>query len=102
MRTINDVKKTTGIGIVGGAVVGGLLGNQVGGGRGKDVATVAGAVGGAVAGNEIEKRAGSTQHYEITVRFDDGSSRVFNETSPTAWQSGDPVKVIDGVIRSNG
>lgn len=102
VRVINDAKEASGIGLVGGAVVGGLLGNQVGGGRGKDVATVVGAVGGAVAGNEIEKRSGSTQHYEITVRFDDGSSRVFNEASPPAWQPGDHVRVIDGAIRSNG
>ena len=102
VRVINDVKKTSGIGLVGGAVVGGLLGNQVGGGRGKDVATVAGAVGGAVAGDAIEKNSGSTRSYEVTVRFDDGSRRVFNEASPPAWQSGDHVKVIDGVIRSDG
>lgn len=43
-----------GIGI--GAVVGGLLGNQVGGGSGKTLATVAGAVGGGYLGNEIAKR----------------------------------------------
>lgn len=39
-----------------GAVVGGLLGNQVGDGRGRTLATIAGAVGGAYAGNEIAKR----------------------------------------------
>ena len=89
------------IGIVGGAVVGGLLGNQVGGGRGKDIATVAGAVGGAVAGNEIEKRVDTTKHYEIIVRFDDGTTRVFTETNPTAWRAGDHVKIVNGAIRSN-
>ena len=89
------------IGIVGGAVVGGLLGNQVGGGRGKDIATVAGAVGGAVAGNEIEKRVDTTKHYEIVVRFDDGTSRVFTETNPTSWRAGDHVKIVNGEIRSN-
>jgi outer membrane lipoprotein SlyB len=102
IQIINDVKETSGVGLVGGAVVGGLLGNQVGGGRGKDVATVAGAVGGAVAGNAIEKQSGSTRHYVITVRFDDGSSRVFNEADPPTWQPGDHVRVIDGAIRSNG
>lgn len=102
VQIVNDVKKTSGVGIVGGAVVGGLLGHQVGGGRGKDLATVGGAVGGAVAGNEIEKRVGSTQHYEITVRFDNGSSRVFNQTNPPTWQAGDHVRVVDGAIRSNG
>ena len=43
-----------GIGV--GAVVGGLLGNQVGGGNGKTLATVVGAVGGGYVGNEIAKR----------------------------------------------
>jgi uncharacterized protein YcfJ len=38
-----------------GAVVGGLVGNQVGGGRGKTLATVAGAVGGGLLANEVSK-----------------------------------------------
>ncbi|MBQ0723958.1 MAG: glycine zipper 2TM domain-containing protein [Cycloclasticus sp.] len=101
-QLINNVKNTSGIGLVSGAVVGGLLGSKVGGGRGKDLATVAGAVGGAVAGNEIEKSSSATQHYEITVRFDNGSSRVFNQVNQPTWQSGDRVRVIDGVVRSNG
>jgi len=91
----------SGLGAVGGAVVGGALGNQIGAGRGKDLATVAGAVGGAVAGNEIEKRAKSTKSYAITVRLDDGSSRVINETNPPTWRPGDQVKVINGTIQSN-
>ena len=85
----------------GGAVVGGLIGNQVGAGRGKDIATVAGAVSGAEAGNEIQTRVDTTKHYEIVVRFDDGSSRAFIETDQTAWRAGDHVKVTNGVIRSN-
>jgi uncharacterized protein YcfJ len=44
------------IGIGVGAVVGGLLGNQVGGGNGKTLATIAGAVGGGFVGNEIARR----------------------------------------------
>jgi outer membrane lipoprotein SlyB len=81
--------------------VGGVLGHQVGSGRGNDVATVLGAVGGAVAGNQIEKSARSTKSYEITVRLDDGSSRVINEANPPAWRTGDKVKVINGLIQSN-
>ena len=38
-----------------GAVAGGLLGNQVGGGTGKKIATVAGAVGGGYAGNKVQE-----------------------------------------------
>ena len=63
--------------------------------------TVVGAVGGAVAGNEIEKRVKSTKRYEITVRFDDGTSRVFTEANAPSWRNGDKVKVINGVIQSN-
>jgi len=37
-----------------GAVAGGVIGHQFGGGRGKDVATVAGALGGGYAGNQIQ------------------------------------------------
>jgi hypothetical protein len=35
------------------------------------------------------------------VRFDDGSSRVFNEAAAPTWRSGDKVKVVNGVIQSN-
>ncbi|HEU4373709.1 MAG TPA: glycine zipper 2TM domain-containing protein [Telluria sp.] len=41
------------VGIGVGAVVGGLLGHQVGGGNGKKLATVAGVIGGGMLGNQI-------------------------------------------------
>ncbi len=101
VREIATKGAGSGIGAVGGAVVGGVLGHQVGGGRGQDIATVAGAVGGAVAGNEIEKRVKAGKSYEITVRLEDGSSRVINEANATSWRVGDRVKVVNGVIQSN-
>ncbi|HZX28221.1 MAG TPA: glycine zipper 2TM domain-containing protein [Telluria sp.] len=39
-----------------GALVGGVIGHQIGGGRGRDLATVAGAIGGGIAGNELAKQ----------------------------------------------
>jgi uncharacterized protein YcfJ len=39
-----------------GAVAGALIGHQIGGGKGKDLATVGGAVAGGFAGHEIQKR----------------------------------------------
>lgn len=48
--------KNSPVGIGIGAVVGGLLGNQVGSGDGKTLATIAGAVGGGYIGNEIAKK----------------------------------------------
>lgn len=91
----------SGIGIAGGAVVGGLLGHQVGGGSGKQIATVVGAVGGAVAGNEVEKRVKSSKSQEITVRLEDGSSTVITEADPTSWRTGDQVRIVDGALRRN-
>jgi uncharacterized protein YcfJ len=44
------------VGIGTGAVIGGLIGNQVGGGNGKKLATLAGIIGGGYLGNEVAKR----------------------------------------------
>lgn len=101
IREIDVKGEGSGVGAVGGAVVGGVVGHQIGSGRGQDIATVVGAVGGAVAGHQIEKHVKSTKSYEITVRFEDGSSRVIHEASAPAWRNGDRVKVINGVIQSN-
>jgi outer membrane lipoprotein SlyB len=76
-----------------GEVIGGVIGHQVGGGRGKDVATVAGAAGGAAAGHEIEKRSNSTTSYDISVRLENGSTRVVNLQTPGGLAVGDKVKV---------
>ena len=44
------------VGIGTGAVLGGLIGNQVGGGRGKALATVAGVIGGGMLGNAVQNQ----------------------------------------------
>lgn len=51
-------------GIAIGAVVGGLLGNQVGGGHGKEAATAAGAVAGAMVGNNVAGGSTGPQYVE--------------------------------------
>ncbi len=66
---------TVGLGTVAGGVVGGLLGNQVGGGSGKTAMTVLGAAGGAFAGNQIEKNMKKVTVYQVRVRMNDGSTR---------------------------
>ncbi len=52
-KEVKDEHKIAGTAI--GAVAGGLLGNQVGGGSGKKIATVAGAVGGGFAGRKVQE-----------------------------------------------
>jgi uncharacterized protein YcfJ len=49
-----------------GALAGGLLGNQVGGGNGKKLATVAGAVGGGYAGNKVQEGMQNRDTYTTT------------------------------------
>lgn len=55
-------------GTVLGAVAGGVIGHQVGGGRGRDLATVAGAVGGGYAGKKIQQRQQDRDTYTTTER----------------------------------
>ncbi|WP_205960361.1 glycine zipper 2TM domain-containing protein [Ramlibacter henchirensis] len=87
VQAVQEVKEKgqgTGLGAVGGAVVGGLLGNQVGGGNGKKVMTVVGAVGGGLAGHEAEKHVRATTAYDVQVRMEDGSVRTIRRAEPIA------------------
>jgi outer membrane lipoprotein SlyB len=105
IEAVNEVDtkgQGSGVGAVGGAVVGGLLGNQVGSGHGRQLATVAGAIGGALAGNQIEGKVKTTRSYDITVRMNDGATRTIHQAEQPAWRSGDRVRVVDGALRSNG
>lgn len=88
----------TGLGAVGGGVVGAVLGNQVGKGDGRTAMTVLGAVGGGVAGNEIEKRARSETAFDVRVRMNDGTLRSVEQRS--APRVGDRVEVQGNVLKS--
>jgi uncharacterized protein YcfJ len=50
------VAQNSPLGIGVGAVLGGVLGNQIGAGRGRTLATIAGAIGGGYLGNEVAQR----------------------------------------------
>jgi outer membrane lipoprotein SlyB len=81
------------VGIIGGAAVGGLLGNQVGKGNGKTLATVGGAVAGGFAGNEVQKHVTSKDVWITTVMTRDGSLMKFEQDTQPAWKTGSVVKV---------
>jgi len=100
VRTITQRAEGSGLGAAGGAVIGGLLGNQVGGGSGRTLATAAGAIGGAVVGNQVEGNMKATTSYEIRVRLDDGTLRTFRQNSQPQWRSGDRVRIVKGKLRS--
>jgi outer membrane lipoprotein SlyB len=80
------------VGVVGGALVGGLLGHQVGGGSGKTLATIGGAAAGGYVGNEVQKQANSRTVWVTTVRMSDGSVRRFEQASRPAWGPGSAVR----------
>lgn len=90
-----------GIGAIAGAVVGGVLGNQVGGGTGKTVATVAGAAGGAYVGNEIEKgqRTPTANSYNVNVRMNNGTYQTVNQASSADLRVGDRVRIYNGTVQ---
>jgi outer membrane lipoprotein SlyB len=100
IRQITTRAQGSGIGAAGGAILGGLLGNQVGSGHGRQLATVAGAVGGAVMGNQVEGNMKANHSYEIRVRLDNGTLRTFHQQSVPQWRTGDRVRVVKGSLRS--
>ena len=102
VREVEKAGQASGGGVVAGAVIGGVLGHQVGGGRGKDVATVLGAIGGGVAGHQIEKNVRTTKEYQIVVRYEDGTQGLFTQDTPPNWRPGDKVKIINGAIQDRG
>ncbi|MGF6596570.1 outer membrane lipoprotein SlyB [Paraburkholderia sp. GAS448] len=93
VNAVQESEPTTGLGAVGGAVAGGLLGNQVGGGRGRVLATIAGAVGGGLAGNGIEHAVRKATSYQVQVRMQDGSYRNFTYSTQPTVQVGERVHV---------
>jgi uncharacterized protein YcfJ len=63
-RPVKDTHQIAGTAI--GAIAGGLLGNQIGGGNGKKIATVAGALGGGYAGNKVQEGMQERDTYTTT------------------------------------
>lgn len=74
-------------------MAGGLVGNQIGGGRGKIFTTIAGVVGGGLAGNGIEHAVRKQTSYQVQVRMQDGSYRNFNYETQPPVQIGERVRV---------
>ncbi len=102
IESVNEIEKIgegSGLGAVAGGVVGAIAGKQLGGGRGRNVMSVVGAVGGAIAGHQIEKNVRKVKSYDITIRFEDGSSRTLSQATPPAWRAGDRVRLVDGSIQ---
>ena len=79
-------------------MAGAILGNQVGGGSGRTVMTIAGGAGGAYVGNEVEKNSKRSSAYQIRVRMADGSMRTLTQREVPNVNSGDRVRINNGAI----
>jgi outer membrane lipoprotein SlyB len=99
IRTQEPARSGAGGAIIGG-IAGAVLGHQIGGGTGRDLATIAGGVGGAVAGNAIQKNANSQVHdvYRVSVQVDNGAYRAYDMASPGDLRPGDRVRIENGQL----
>ena len=78
------------------AIIGGLAGSEVGGGKGSSIAAVVGAVAGGIAGQKIEENATRKQGQELTVSLENGEiiSVVQEVGSQGFFQPGERVRVL--------
>lgn len=90
--------KGSGLGVVGGAVLGGLLGHQLGGGTGKKLATVGGAAAGGYAGNEVEKNMKKHTVWVVQLASKDGTTRRMELGADPQLKVGDVVREKDGQL----
>ena len=90
--------KETGLGMSGGAVVGGLLGNQIGRGNGRTLATVGGAVAGGYGGHVAENYYSRDTQYRVNVRMDNGTNRSFTYKAAPGFQPGERVHIENGSL----
>lgn len=88
----------SGAGAIGGAVAGGVVGSQIGGGSGRRIATVIGAIGGGYAGHKTEERMRSSTVYRVSVRMDNGRSRVIEVADASQLRPGQTVSVYGDTI----
>lgn len=101
VNAVQTAQPTTGVGAVGGAIAGGLLGNQIGGGRGRVLTTIAGAIGGGLAGNGIEHEVHKATSYQVQVRMQDGSYRNFTYNQEPAFGIGEHVRVMGDTLMAS-
>ena len=87
------------LGVVAGGAAGALLGHQVGGGSGKDLATIAGAIGGAYAGKKIQESRNATKVWTVEVQYDNGQRGTFSYDADPGVKSGDRVQKAGQFIK---
>jgi uncharacterized protein YcfJ len=89
------------VGMIAGGVAGALLGRQVGGGFGTDLATIAGAAGGAYAGKKIQESLGTNKVWTVGVQYTNGRTASFDFAQDPGFSVGDAVKNTGNSVGRN-
>jgi outer membrane lipoprotein SlyB len=85
----------SGVGTVGGAVIGGIAGSNVGGPRTGGIVGIAGAIVGGLIGNAVERDATQQQAVEILLQLKNGDRRsVIQGIQGDQFAVGDPVILV--------
>lgn len=98
VRAVQNKGEASGLGAIAGGITGAVVGNRVGEGQGKTLATMVGVVGGAVAGNKIEENMKKTQSVSVTLLMDSGTTRTLRLATDPGVLPGDKVKVVNGAL----
>lgn len=107
MREVQVDGTNSGIGQIGGGVLGGVGGSMIGGGARANIAgAVVGAIAGAVVGTVAERQVTKTTASEFTVREESGLVIAVVQSNDEGLREGDRVVVLRGsktrVIRDTG
>lgn len=97
VREVEEKGDAKGVGAVGGGALGAVLGHNIG--KNNKLVTILGAAGGAVLGHQIEKKARTEKVWEMTVRYDNGTSQVFKSEQQPFWQQGNRVRYHEGKLQ---
>ena len=94
-RPVTLQGQDTGVGTVGGAVIGGIAGSNVGGPRTGGIVGIVGAIAGGLIGNAVERDATKENAQEILVQLKNGDRRsVIQGVGTDTFAAGDPVILI--------
>ena len=95
LRPVTLQGRDSGVGTVGGAVIGGIAGSNVGGPRTGGIVGIVGAIAGGLIGNAVERDATRENAVEILVQLKNGERRaVIQGLGADTFAVGDPVIMI--------
>lgn len=94
VREVQIEGTKSGVGTLAGGAIGGVLGNEVGAGTGRTLATIGVGLAGAVAGSAIEEGVTRQPGLEITVNLDNGQTLAITQAADESFVAGDRVRVL--------